>query len=154
MAEQFLYATIVEKEVEVLIVVCHNNKPYLRYVRHGNVAAPLGLEGPLVREAFCGILAELEFPQDTPIILSTDRHEYFSTREFVQMLGQTGIEITDSDSGTETYKPRIFRLQPDYHNNGPSVNTRPQPQLDQGGNESQSDTDMVLEQTARYFERS
>ena len=60
MADDALYATVVEMESESLLIVCHDNKPYLRYIKHGNITVPLALEGHLIREAFWGILAELE----------------------------------------------------------------------------------------------
>ena len=151
MTDDALYATVVEMGTESLLVVCYDNKPFMRYIKHGNVASPLGLEGLLIREAFGGILAELEIPQDASLCLSTDRHHYFNTTEFINMVRQAGIEIINA---VPVYKPTILRLTPDYHNNRAHINTQPEPNLDQGSSEPQSETDMVLEQAAQYFENS
>ena len=151
MTDDALYATVVEMETESLLIVCHDNKPYLRYIKHENIAVPLGLEGHLIREAFWGILAELEIPQDTSLCLITDKHHYFGTTEFINMVRQAGIEIMNSHP---IYKPTILRLAPDPNNTRSSSSMRPEPQLDQGDSEPQSETDMVLEQAAQYFENS
>ena len=115
------------------------------------MAAPLGLEGLLIREAFWGILAELEIPTENSLYLTTDKHHYFSTNEFISMTRVAGIEIADTET---IYRPTILRLIPDFHNNRSNTDTQPEPQLDQGGSEAQSESDMVLEQAAQYFETS
>ena len=152
MTDKHIYATLVQMEAESLLIVCCDNRPFLRYIRHGNVTASQeNLDGFMVKEAFCGILAEVQIPKDISIYLSTDKHEYFYTRIFTSMLAHVGIKRIETEV---TYKPTIVHLTPDYHNSRPSVDTQPEPQIDQDGGTPQSETDELLAQAAEYFGRN
>ena len=140
---------------EDLLVVCHRNRPYLRILsRNGATSAWNATMGDcLIREAFAGILSEINIPAEAPVVLTTDGHKYFDLAGFRNLLAAQGV---DYDENT-VYAPIVLRIALDYHNNKYPANDRPQTTPEQDRGVSQSDgaseagAGMTREQAARFY---